>query len=157
MSERSLICERGLRLVRPVAGIVSGFDLRETPDARSVDLGDGVLDLLALDGFFDRAILDLSLQVDELALQERLGEGGEIAPGIDAVPFGAGFILALVGPLVRSYSLNWRLWSRRAPGRLGRGRNAGWVAVERLPGIERREDLTGLVTAGTSTDRFENQ
>ena len=87
---------RGLRLVRPVAGIVSGFDFRETPDARSMDLDDGVLDLLALDGFFDRAILDLPLQADELALQERLGEGGEIAPDVDAVPFGAGFVLALI-------------------------------------------------------------
>ena len=50
-----------LRLVRAVAGIVSGFDLRETPNARSVDLGDGVLDLLALDVFLDRAILDFPL------------------------------------------------------------------------------------------------
>jgi len=122
-----------------------------------VDLGDGVLERLALDIFLDRPVLDLPLQADELPFQKRLGEVGEIAPGVDAVPFGAGFILALVGPLVRSYSLNWRLWSRRAPGGLRRGRNAGWVAVERLPGIERREDLTGLVTAGTSTDRFENQ
>jgi hypothetical protein len=61
-----------------------------------VDLGDGVLDLLALDGFLDRAILDLPLQADELALLERLGEVGEIAPGVDAVPFGAGFVLALL-------------------------------------------------------------
>jgi hypothetical protein len=44
-----------------------------------VDLGDGVLDLLTPDGLFDRAILDVPLQADELALQERLGEGGEIA------------------------------------------------------------------------------
>ena len=61
-----------------------------------MDLGDGVFDLLALDGFLDRAILDLPLQADELPLLERLGEVGEIAPGIDAVPFGAGFIIALV-------------------------------------------------------------
>jgi len=67
-SEFSLQGERGLRLVRPVAGIVSGFDFRQTPDARSVDLGDGVLDLLAFDGFLDRAILDLPLQADKLAL-----------------------------------------------------------------------------------------
>ena len=61
-----------------------------------MDLGDGVLDLLTLEVLFDRAILDLSLQADELALLERLGEVGEVAPGIDAVPFGAGFVLALV-------------------------------------------------------------
>ena len=61
-----------------------------------MDLGDGVFDLLALDGFFDRAMLDLLLQADEPALLERLGEVGEIAPGVDAVPFGAGFVLALL-------------------------------------------------------------
>ena len=48
-----------------------------------MDFGDGVLDLLALDGFFDHAILDLPLQADELALLERFGEVGEIAPGVD--------------------------------------------------------------------------
>jgi hypothetical protein len=78
-----------------VAGIVSGLDLRQTPDALSVDLGDGVLDLLALNGLFNRAILDLRLHADELAFLERLGKVGEIAPGIDAVPFGADFLLAL--------------------------------------------------------------
>ena len=88
--------KRGLCLVRPVAGIVSGFDLRETPDAGSVDLGDGVLERLTLDIFLNRPVLDLPLQADELPLQKRLGEVGEIAPGVDAVPFGAGFILALV-------------------------------------------------------------
>jgi hypothetical protein len=61
-----------------------------------VDLGDGVLERLALDIFLDRPVLDLPLLADELPLQERLGEVGEIAPGIDAVPFGAGFVLALV-------------------------------------------------------------
>lgn len=61
-----------------------------------MDFGDGVLDLLTLDGFLDRAILDLPLQADELALQGRFGEGGQIAPGLDAVPFGAGFVLALL-------------------------------------------------------------
>ena len=56
------------------------------PHAGSVDLGDGVLDLLALDVLFDRAILDLPLKAYELALQKRLGEGSEIAPCVDAVP-----------------------------------------------------------------------
>ena len=46
-------------------------DLREAPDARSMNLCDGVLDLLALDGFLDRAILDLPFQADELSLLER--------------------------------------------------------------------------------------
>ena len=61
-----------------------------------MNFGDGVLDLLALDSLFDRAILDLPFQADKLALQERLGEIGEIAPGVDAVPFCAGFVLALL-------------------------------------------------------------
>jgi hypothetical protein len=94
-NKRFAKAKRGLRLVRPVAGIVSGFDFREAPHAGSVDLGDGVLERLALDIFLDRPVLDLPLQADELALCERLGEVGEIAPGVDAVPFGAGFVLAL--------------------------------------------------------------
>ena len=64
-----------------------------------MDLGDGVLERLALDIFLDRPVLDLPLQADELPLLERLGEVGEIAPGVDAVPFGAGFVFALIGPL----------------------------------------------------------
>ena len=87
---------RGLLLVRAVGWIVGGFDLREAPHAGSVDLGDGVLERLTLDIFLDRPVLDLPLQADELPLLERLGEVGEIAPGIDAVPFGAGFVLALI-------------------------------------------------------------
>ena len=61
-----------------------------------MDLGDAMLERLARDIFLDRPILDLPLQADELPLEERLGEVGEIAPGVDAVPFGAGFVLALV-------------------------------------------------------------
>jgi len=61
-----------------------------------VDLGDGVLERLALDVFLDRAVLDFPLQANELPLQERLGEVGEIAPGVDAVPFGAGFVFSQV-------------------------------------------------------------
>ena len=61
-----------------------------------MDLGDGVLERLALDVFLDRPVLDLPLQADELLLLERLGEVGEIAPGVDTVPFGARFVLTLV-------------------------------------------------------------
>jgi hypothetical protein len=81
---------RGLCLVRAVGGIVGGFDFREAPHAGSADLGDGVLERLALDIFLNRPVLDLPLQVDELPLLKRLGEVGEIAPGVNAVPFGAG-------------------------------------------------------------------
>ncbi len=88
--------ERMLLLVRAVGWIVGGFDLREAPHDGSVDLGDCVLERLAFDIFLDRLVLDLPLQADELPLLERLGEVGKIAPGIDAVPFGAGFVLAQV-------------------------------------------------------------
>jgi len=71
---------RGLLLVRAVGWIVVGFDFREAPHAGSVDLGDGVLERLALGIFLDRPVLDLPLQADELPLLERLGEVGEIAP-----------------------------------------------------------------------------
>ena len=43
-----------------------------------MDLGDGVLERLTLDIFFDRPVLDLALQADELALLERLGEVREV-------------------------------------------------------------------------------
>jgi len=94
--DRLWAVRRGLLFVRPVCRIIRGFDLREAPHAGSVDLGDGVLERLALDIFLDRPVLDLPLQADELPFQKRLGEVGEIAPGVDAVPFGAGFVLALV-------------------------------------------------------------
>ena len=61
-----------------------------------MNLGDGVLERLTLDIFLDRPVLDLPLQADELPLLKHLGEVGEIAPGVHAVPFGARFVLALV-------------------------------------------------------------
>jgi hypothetical protein len=50
-----------------------------------VDLGDGVLERLALDIFLDRPVLDFPLQAHELPLLKRRGEVDEIAPGVDAV------------------------------------------------------------------------
>jgi hypothetical protein len=44
----------------------------------------------------DAASTHGSFQSDELPLLESFGELGEIAPGEDAMPFGAGFVLALV-------------------------------------------------------------
>ena len=58
-----------------------------------MDLGDSMFERLALDIFLDRPVPDLPLQADELPLLERLGEVGEIAPGLDALPFGAGYKL----------------------------------------------------------------
>jgi len=88
--DRPWAVQRGLLLVRSVGWIVGGFDFREAPHAGSVDLGDGVLERLAFDIFLDRPVLDLPLQADELPLKKRLGEVGEISPGVDAVPFSAG-------------------------------------------------------------------
>jgi hypothetical protein len=87
---------RGLLLVRAVGWIVGGFDFREAPQAGSVDLGDAVVERLALDIFRDDPVLNLPLMADELPLLESLGEVAEIAPGVDAVPFSAAFVLALV-------------------------------------------------------------
>jgi hypothetical protein len=57
-----------------------------------VDISDGVIDLQALCGFFDRATLDLPDQTrwedNELSLLERLGDTSEIALGVSAVSFG---------------------------------------------------------------------
>ena len=64
---------RGLCLVRPVAGIVGGFDFRETPHAGSVDLGDGVLERLALDIFLDCPVLDRKRL--RQAVLTRIGDG----------------------------------------------------------------------------------
>jgi hypothetical protein len=52
-----------------------------------VDLGDCVLERLTLDIFLDRPVIDLPLQ-------ERLCEVGEFATDVNAVPFGASFVLA---------------------------------------------------------------
>ena len=65
---------RGLFLVRAVCWIVGGFDFGETPHAGSVDLGDSVLERLALDIFLDLPVLDLPLQADELPLQGKRSE-----------------------------------------------------------------------------------
>ncbi len=85
-----------LLLIRSVGWIVGRFNFRKPLHARSVDLSDGVPERLTLDLLHDRAVLDLPLQADELPLLEGLGEVREIAPGVDAVPFGGGFVFALV-------------------------------------------------------------
>ena len=55
-----------------------------------------MLEGLALDIFGDLAIAKRSFERNELPLLESFREPGEIASGIDAMPFGAGFVLALV-------------------------------------------------------------
>ena len=61
-----------------------------------MNLGNPVLEGCALHFVLDLAILEGAFKRDELPLLEGFGELGEIAPGEDAVPFGAGFVLALV-------------------------------------------------------------
>jgi hypothetical protein len=76
---------------------VGGFDLREPLHADGVDFRDPVLEGGALNVILDLAIPQGSFKGDELPFLESLGELREIPPGIDAVPFGAGFVFAFVG------------------------------------------------------------
>src|SRR6202142_3032390 len=59
-----------------------------------MDLGDAVLERNALDLLRDLAILDFSFKGDELPFLKRLGEVGQIAPGIHAMPVSAVFVIA---------------------------------------------------------------
>ena len=55
-----------------------------------------MLGRLTLDVFSDLAVPKCPFKDDELPLPESLGELGEIASGIDAMPLCAGFVVALV-------------------------------------------------------------
>src|ERR1700727_2559137 len=57
---------------------------------------DPVFEPGALDLIFNLAISEDAFQGDELPLLESLGELREIPPGKDAMPFGAGFVVAFV-------------------------------------------------------------
>ena len=61
-----------------------------------MDLSDPVLEGRSLNVIFHVAILESSFEGYELPFLEGLGELREIPPGIDAVPFGAGLVFALV-------------------------------------------------------------
>src|ERR1700730_7015252 len=76
--------------------IISGLDLREPLHAGGMDLGDPVLEPGALNLILDLAIPQGAFKGDELPLLERLGELREMAPGIDAMPFGACLVVAFV-------------------------------------------------------------
>src|ERR1700727_2234608 len=96
MSRSSPTQGRRLLVVCSVRWIIGGFNFREPLHADGVDLCDPVLE----DGPFDiilyLAISENAFQGDELPLLESLGELREIPPGEDAMPFGAGFVVALV-------------------------------------------------------------
>ena len=61
-----------------------------------MNLGGPVLKGCALDVVSNLAVAQSVFESDELALLESLREFREIAPGIDEVPFGAGFVIAFV-------------------------------------------------------------
>jgi hypothetical protein len=61
-----------------------------------VDLGDPVLEGGPFDLILYLAIPENAFQGDELPLLERFGELREIPPGINAMPFGAGLLVAFV-------------------------------------------------------------
>jgi len=61
-----------------------------------MDFSDPVPDRQAVDIFLVLAVAESAFEGDELTLLQCLGEFGEIAPGEDAVPFGAVFVVALV-------------------------------------------------------------
>ncbi len=61
-----------------------------------MDLGDPVLEGCPFDFILHLAIPENAFQGDELPLLESLGELREIPPGKDAMPFGAGFVVAFV-------------------------------------------------------------
>ena len=87
---------RRLFVAGSVRGIIGGLDLREPLHASGVNLGDPVLEGGPFDLILYLAIPENAFQGDELPLLEGLGELREIPPGIDAMPFGAGLVVAFV-------------------------------------------------------------
>src|SRR5580692_1921064 len=87
---------RRLLVAGAVGRIIGGLDLREPLHADCVDLSDPVFEPSALHLIFDLAIPQGTFERDELSFLESPGKLREIAPGIDAMPFRAGFVLAFV-------------------------------------------------------------
>ena len=87
---------RRLLVAGSVCWIISGIDLRKPLHADGVDLRNPGLERDVLDLILDLAIPQSAFQGDKLPLLESLGELREISPGIDAMPFGAGFVVAFI-------------------------------------------------------------
>jgi hypothetical protein len=87
---------RRLFVAGSVCWIIGGLDLREPLHADGMDLCDPVLERGALDLILDLAIPQGAFKGDELPLLKSPGELREIPSGIDAMPFGAGFVVAFV-------------------------------------------------------------
>src|ERR1700733_4447863 len=96
MSRGLIHLVRRLLVVGSIRRIIGGFNFREPLHADGVDLGDPVLEVGPFDIILYLAISENAFQGDELPLLESLGELREIPPGEDAMPFGAGFVVALV-------------------------------------------------------------
>ena len=87
---------------------------REPLHADGVDLCDPVLEGCPCDLILDLAIPEDAFKGDELPFLEGLGELREIPPGIDAVPFGAGFVVVFVA----FFQLSWVAMLRTTYSRL---------------------------------------
>jgi hypothetical protein len=87
---------RRLLVAGSVCWIISGLDLGEPLHAGGMNFGYAVFERSALNLIFDLAIPQSAFKGDELPLLESCGELREIPPGIDAMPFGAGFVVAFV-------------------------------------------------------------
>jgi hypothetical protein len=87
---------RRLLVVGSVRRIIGGLNFREPLHADGVDLSDPMLERSALDLILYLAIPQNAFQGDELPFLQGLGELREIPPGIDAMPFGAILVVALV-------------------------------------------------------------
>src|SRR5258708_38572178 len=86
-----------LLLVRSfLRGIVLAFDFREPLEFVGMDLSDAMLDGVSVDFFGVLTIANLAIDADELALLQSLRKARKIAPGVDPVPLGAAFVVALV-------------------------------------------------------------
>jgi hypothetical protein len=85
-----------LFLFSRVCRIVRGLDLREPLHAGGVNLGDPALEGCAPHFVLDVAIPEGAFKGDELPLLESVGELRENSPGKDAMPLGAGFVIAFV-------------------------------------------------------------
>src|ERR1700730_17642580 len=87
---------RRLLVAGSVCRIISGLDLGKPLHAGGMNFCYAVFERSALNLIFDLAIPQSAFKGDELPLLEGFGELREIAPGIDAMPFGAGFVVAFV-------------------------------------------------------------
>ena len=87
---------RRLLVAGSIFRIISGLDVRKPLHAVGVNLGNPVLDGCALHFVLDFPTPEGAFECDELSLLEGFGELRAIAPGIDAVPFGAILVVSLV-------------------------------------------------------------